>query len=68
MVNFEHMKLTRTRTFQKFYPFSKFNVGKTKVEINLPLKATATFKKRRTTRIPLQLQDSTAITRFTNTI
>ena len=29
-----------------------------KVELNLPLKATAVFKKQRATRFPLQLQDS----------
>ena len=34
-----------------------FDVGKIKVEINFPLKATAIFKKQRATRIPLQLQD-----------
>ena len=33
------------------------NFGKFKLELNLPLKATAIIKKQRATRIPLQLQD-----------
>ena len=33
------------------------DVGKIKEELNLPLKATAVFKKQRATRIPLELQD-----------
>ena len=66
MFNFEHTKLTQTQfeelaqlliQFRKRYATSKFDVGKIKVELNLPLKATAIFKKRRATRIPLQLQD-----------
>ena len=43
--------------FQKCYATSKFDVGKIKVELNLPLEATAIFKNQRATRIPLQLQD-----------
>ena len=43
--------------FQKRYANSKFDVGKIKVKLNLPFKATAIFKKQRATRIPLQLQD-----------
>ena len=63
MFNFEHTKLTQTQfekiaqlltQFRKCYATSKFDVGKTKVELNLPLKATAIFKKQRATRIPLQ--------------
>ena len=66
MFNFEHTKLTQTQfeelaqlltQFRDCYATSKFDVGKVKVEFNLPLKATAVFKKRRATRIPLQLQD-----------
>ena len=66
MFNFEYTKLTQTQfeqlaqlltEFKKCYAISKFDVGKIKVELNLPLKATAIFKKQRTTRIPLQLQD-----------
>ena len=65
MFNFEHTKLTQIQfdnlaqlltQFQKCYATSKFDVGKIKVEINFPLKATAIFKKQRATRIPLQLQ------------
>ena len=66
MINFEHTKLTQTQfeklaqlltQFQKCYATSKFDVGKIKVELNLPLKATAILKKQRATRIPHQLQD-----------
>ena len=66
MFNFEHTKLTQTQfenlaqlltQFRKCYATSKFDVGKIKVELNLPLKATAIFKKQRATRIPLQIQD-----------
>ena len=65
MFNFEHTKLTRKQfeklaqllaQIQKCYATSKFDVGKIKVELNLPLKATAIFKRQRATRIPLQLQ------------
>ena len=65
MFNFEHTKLTKTQLgqlaqllaqFKKCYATSKFDVGKTKVELNLHLKATATYKKQRATRIPHQLQ------------
>ena len=66
MFNFEHTKSIQTQfeklaqlltQLQKCYATSKFDVGKVKVELNLPLKATAIFKKQRATRIPLQLQD-----------
>ena len=65
MFNFEHTKLTQTKfeklaqlliQFQKCYQISKFDVGKLKAELNLPLKATAIFKKQRAARIPLQLK------------
>ena len=36
---------------------SYVDVRKNEVELNLPLKATAVFKKQRAARIPLQLQD-----------
>ena len=55
MFNFEHTKLTQTQfdklaqllitQFQKCYATSKFDVGKVKIELNLPLKATAILKK-----------------------
>ena len=43
--------------FRQCYATSKFDAGKIKVELHLPLEATAVFKKQRATRIPLQLQD-----------
>ena len=66
MFNFEHTKLTQTQfeklaqfltKFKKCYITSKFDVVKIRVELNLPLKATALFKKQKATRIPLQLKD-----------
>ena len=66
MFNFEHTKLTQTQfenlaqlltQFRICYATSKFDAGMIKVELNLPLKATAIFKKQRATRIQLQLQD-----------
>ena len=66
MFNFEHTNLTQTQfeelaqlltQFKKCYATSKFDVGKVKIELNLPLKATAIFKKQRATPIPQQLQD-----------
>ena len=66
MLNFEHKKLTQTQfeklaqlltQFQKCYATSKFDVGRFKVELNLPLQLTFIFKKQRATRISLQLQD-----------
>ena len=64
--NFDHTKLTQTqfeqlahffRKFRHCYATSKFDVGKTKVELKQPLKETAVFKKQRATRMPLQLQE-----------
>ena len=66
MFKFEHTKLTQTQSealtqfltkFEQCYGTSKFNVVKIKVELSLALKATAIFKKQRSTRIQLQLQD-----------
>ena len=54
MFNFEQTQLTQTqfeklapflKQFQKCYATSKFDIGKTKIELNLLLKATAIFKK-----------------------
>ena len=61
----EHTKLIQTQfeiaqlltRFKQCYSTSKFDVGKIKVELNLPLKATAIFKKQRANRILLKLQD-----------
>ena len=66
MFNIEHTKLTQPQfeelaelliQFKQCYATSKIDIGKVKVQLNLPLKATAIFKKQRATRIPLQLQD-----------
>ena len=65
LFNFEHNKLKQTH-FEKLaqllihyeycYATSKFDVGKINVELTLPLKAKAVFKKQRANRLPLQLQ------------
>ena len=64
--NFEQTKLKQSQfeelaelliQFKQCYATSKFDVGKVKVELDLPLKATAVLKKQRATRITLQLQD-----------
>ena len=66
MFNFELTELTQAQIeelakpliqFKQCYATSNIDVGKIKVELNLPLKATAVFIKQRATRIPLQLQD-----------
>ena len=74
MFNFEHTKLTQAQfekiaqlrtQFQRYYATSKFEVGKSIVEQNLPLKATAIFKNQSATRIPLQLQGRVALNKRT---
>ena len=54
LFNFEHTKLTKTQfeklaqrltQFKKCYATSKFDVGKTKIELNLPLKAKRCLQK-----------------------
>ena len=40
--------------FKQCYATSKFDVGKIKVELNLPFKVTAVFKKQRAIPIPLK--------------
>ena len=66
MFNFEQTKPTQAqfeklaqllKQFKTCYATSKFDVAKIKVGLNLPLEATAIYKKQRATRIPLQLQD-----------
>ena len=46
-----------SHNFKQCYATSKFDVGKIKIELNLPLKAAAVFKKQRANRIILQLQN-----------
>ena len=66
MFNFEQIKSKQSQfeelaelliQFKQCYATSKFDVVKVKVELDLPLKATAVLKKQRATRITLQLQD-----------
>ena len=53
---FEKLKQLLTQLIE-CYATSKFEVGKFKVELNLPIKSKVVFKKLRATRIPLQLQE-----------
>ena len=66
MFNFEHTKLNQEKFEQlaqllihhkSCYTNFKLVLWIKLVEINLPLKTTAVFKKERATRIPLQLKD-----------
>ena len=66
MFNSEHTKMIQEQfeqLAQLVVPYkiceatSKFDVGKIKYKLNLPLKATAVFRKQRATRIPLELQE-----------
>ena len=54
--HFEELAQLLTR-FTQCYATSNFDVGKIKVELTLPLKATAVFEKQRATCIRLNLQD-----------
>ena len=68
MLNFEHTNLTQAQFEKLAQLLTQFQISKLlcnfqirfwkiKVELNLPHKARAIFKKQRATRTPLQLQD-----------
>ena len=76
MSNFEHTKLTQPQfkqlallltQFKQCYSTSKFDVGKIKVELNLPLKSTAVFKKQSNRHPSSNTRKSTTLTRYFNT-
>ena len=66
MFNFEHSQITQKEfdklaelllKFPTVYATSKFDVGKISSPLHLPLKLDAVFKKQRTSKAPIHLQD-----------
>ena len=47
--------------YRNVYATTKFDVGKTKVKLNLPMKKDAVFKKQRVSKVPIHLRDRTQI-------
>ena len=44
-------------TYKQVYTTTKFDVGKTKVKLNLPMKNDAVFKKQRISKVPIHLRE-----------
>ena len=68
MFDFQHSHLTQGQfdkeveillKYRNVYATTKFDVGKTKVKPNLPMKKGAIFKKQRVSKIPIHLRDRT---------
>ena len=68
MFDFQHSHLTQGQfdkeveiilKYRNVYATTKFDVGKTKVKLNLPMKKGAIFKKQRVSKVPIQLRDRT---------
>ena len=66
MFDFQHSHLTQEQfdkkvdiilKYRNVYATTKFNVGKTKVKLNLPMKKDAIFKKQRISKVPIHLRD-----------
>ena len=66
MFEFQHSHLTQEQLdkiveiilkYRNVYATTKFDVGKTKVKINLPMKKDAIFKKQRIRKVPIHLRD-----------
>ena len=66
MFNFQHPYLTQEEfekvvsimlEYKQVYATTKFDVGKTKVKLNLPMKKDATFKKQRISKVPIHLRE-----------
>ena len=66
MFNFEHSYLTQEQfdkivdiilKYRNVYVTTNFDVGKTKVKLNLPMKKDAVFKKQRVSKVPVRLRD-----------
>ena len=64
MFDFQHSYLTQEEfekviriilTYKQVYATTKFDVGKTKVKLNLPMKKDAIFKKQRISKVPIHL-------------
>ena len=66
MFDFQHSQLTQEQLdkiveiilkYRNVYATTKFDVGKTKVKLNLPMKKDAIFKKQRIRKVPIHLRD-----------
>ena len=64
--NFQHSHLTQNEfekvvtiilDYRQVYATKKFDVGKTKVKLNLPIKKDAIFKKQRISKVPIHLRE-----------
>ena len=62
MFDFQHSYLTQEEfekivsiilEYKQVYATTKFDVGKTKVKLNLPMKKDAIFKKQRISKVPI---------------
>ena len=66
MFDFQHSHLTQEEfekvvtiilQYKQVYATTKFDVGKTKVKLNLPVKKDAIFKKQRISKVPIHLRE-----------
>ena len=66
MFDFQHSHLTQEKCekvvtiilqYKQVYATTKFDVGKTKVKLNLPMKKDAIFKKQRISKVPIHLRE-----------
>ena len=66
MFDFQHSHLTQNEfekivtiilDYRQVYATTKFDVGKTKVKLNLPIKKDAIFKKQRISKVPIHLKE-----------
>ena len=66
MFDFQHSHLTQNEfekvvtiilEYRQVYATTKFDVGKTKVRLNLPIKKDAIFKKQRISKVPIHLRE-----------
>ena len=66
MFDFQHSYLTQDEfekivkiilDYKQVYATTKFDVGKTKVKLNLPIKKDAIFKKQRISKVPIHLRE-----------
>ena len=66
MFDFQHSHLTQEEfekrvtiivDYKQVYATTKFDVGKTKVKLNLPMKTDAVFKKQRISKVPIHLRE-----------
>ena len=66
MFDFQHSHLTQNEfekvvtiilDYRQVYATTKFDVGKTKLKLNLPIKKDAVFKKQRISKVPIHLRE-----------